>query len=431
VLAIAEDHVDPHLIFVGTEFGLHFTSQGGGHWIRLKGGLPTIAVRDLAIQKQMNDLVVGTFGRGIYVLDDYTPLRGLRSEMLATESLLLPIRDALLYIQTRPYGGRGKAFQGGAFYTADNPPFGATFTYYLKEEIKTQKQTRHDAEKEAARKGGPPPYPPADRLRAEEEEEAPAILLTIADGSGHPVRTLTGPVAKGFHRVSWNLRRPAASLPRPRPREVDEDLFFEEPSGPLGVPGVYHISLAKRVGGVVTPLTGPREFTIVPDPASAPDTSDRLALAEFQQQVARLERAVSGALEAANALSGRLEQVKRALDQTPSAKEAWKQEVRALERRNRDILRALRGDAILRARNENTPVSIVERVQEIVNDERLSLARPTTTQRESYKIASREFSQELAKLRTLIDVDLRQLEKDLDAVGAPWTPGRLPEWQDR
>jgi hypothetical protein len=161
------------------------------------------------------------------------------------------------------------------------------------------------------------------------------------------------------------------------------------------------------------------------------DPAERKALFEFQLQVARLQRAVSGALEAANSLNGRLEQIRRAVDHTPAVDAKWKEAVRSLEKRNHDILRALRGDVALRARNENTPVSIVERVGEIVESQRLALARPTTTQREQYRIASHEFAGELGKLRSLIDVDLRQLEKALDAAGAPWTPGRLPQWGDQ
>ena len=108
--------------------------------------------------------------------------------------MLFPVKSALLYVPTRQYGLRGKGFQSSAFFTADNPPFGATFTYYLKETIKTQKQRRQEAEKEAAKKSTPPPYPSAEQLRAEAEEEPPVIQLTVTDSSGRPVRTLTGPV---------------------------------------------------------------------------------------------------------------------------------------------------------------------------------------------------------------------------------------------
>src|SRR5687768_7771604 len=130
VLAIAEDHVNSNLLFTGTEFGVWFSIDGGEKWIQLKGGMPTIAVRDLNIQKRENDLVVGTFGRGIYILDDYTPLRLLKPEMLRQEAAVFPIKDALMYIQSQPLGGRGKSFQGERYYTADNPPFGATVTWY-------------------------------------------------------------------------------------------------------------------------------------------------------------------------------------------------------------------------------------------------------------------------------------------------------------
>ena len=159
--------------------------------------------------------------------------------------------------------------------------------------------------------------------------------------------------------------------------------------------------------------------------------TDRKALLEFQQKVTRLERAVSGALDAANSLNTRLEQIKRALDHTPGSQSAWKEAVRTLEKRNGEILLALRGDQILRNRNENTALSIAERVGGIMEGERLSLARPTTTHVEQYQIAGDEFRNVLAKLRSLIEVDLRKLEQALDKIGAPWTPGRLPDWTDK
>jgi hypothetical protein len=427
VLAIAEDHADPNLLFVGTEFGLFFTPDGGKKWIRLKGGLPTIAVRDLAIHKGENDLVVGTFGRGIYVLDDYSLLRGLKPESLQKEATLFAVRDALLFVPTRQYGLRGKAFLGESFYAAENAPFGATFTYYLKEEIKTKKQQRLAAEKKAEA----PRYPTKDELRAEAEEEAPAILLTVADADGHEVRTLTGPVSAGFHRISWDLRDPAALLPRPRPPDAEDDVFAPPPGGPLVMPGRYSVTLSKRVGGQVTKLAGPAEFAVAPEGANAMDVAALKELREFQAKLAKLQRAVSGTLSAANDLAARLDQLRRAVDQTPGAKAEWASKVRDLERRTREVLRALRGDVALRARNENTPTSISERVEYAVDASRLSLARPTATQREAYRIAGEEFAAELAKLRQIIKDELPELEKAMEAAGAPWTPGRLPEWKDK
>jgi photosystem II stability/assembly factor-like uncharacterized protein len=431
VLALAEDHVEPDLLFAGTEFGLFFSRDGGKKWLRLKSGLPTIAVRDLAVQRQMNDLVVGTFGRGIYVLDDYTPLRTLTPKDLESDTLLLAARPAQLYIPTRQYGLRGKAFQGAAFYTAENPPYGAVFTYYLKEPIRTRKQLRQEEEKKAIEAKKDIPYPTKEDLRAEDEEEPPTMLLTVTDPDGNILRRLTGPVTAGIHRVAWDLREPAAELPQPHPGEVDEDLFFEPPAGPLVMPGRYRVSLSKRVAGVETPLELTQEFEVVVPSVVARDPADLRILNEFQQKVRRLQRAVAGALQVANRVTDRLSDVKRALDATPGLAPKWQDTVRALEKRDRAILRALRGDVTLRQRNENTPPSIAERVETIVDAQRFSLSKPTATQREEYTIASEDFTAELAKLRQLVEADLKELDRALDTAGAPWTPGRLPEWKEK
>jgi photosystem II stability/assembly factor-like uncharacterized protein len=427
VLAIAEDHQDPSLLFVGTEFGLHFSRNGGKKWLRLKGGLPTIAVRDLAVQRQMDDLVVGTFGRGFYVLDDYSALRHLTPELAEHDCALLPVRTSYLYIPTRQYGLRGRGFQGASFYTADNPPFGAVFTYYLKEPLRSHKEQRQEAEKKAGKK---PAYPSKEELRAEDEEEAPAILLTVSDADGTPLRTLTGPVTAGVHRMAWDLREPAAELPRPRPTGAAEDVFLPEPGGPLVMPGRYRVAMAKRVDGVVTSLGAPVEFEVVVPTAVSRDVADVRALGEFQRKVARLQRAVAGALQVANRTEARLADIKRAVDHTPGINPHWHSRVRDLEKQDREILRALRGDVTLRQHNENTPPSIAERVESIVEEERFWLGRPTATQREAFAVASAEFTEELGKLRTLVDVELKELDKALDQAGAPWTPGRLPEWKD-
>ena len=118
--AIEEDHVDPNLIFIGTEFGVFFSNDGGDYWKQLKAGLPTIAVRDITIQRRENDLVLGTFGRGFFVLDDYSPLRKVKPEDLNKDAQLFAIRDALLFEKSVPLGLPGKSFQGDSYYTAEN-----------------------------------------------------------------------------------------------------------------------------------------------------------------------------------------------------------------------------------------------------------------------------------------------------------------------
>src|SRR5207248_3249199 len=206
--------------------------------------------------RKTNDLVIGTFGRSIYVIDDYSPLRMLRPEYTAKSAILFPVRDAVLYVPSAQFGGAGKAFLGSSFYTAENPAYGATFTYYLKDALKTRKQIRKDAEKAAEKKGEPVPYPTPEELRLEAEEEAPTVFLVVSDSEGNVVRTVFGPVTEGTHRVTWDLRDPAATLPPAGPvREADDD---DDPrprgAGPLAAPGKYSAALFKRYRGEVTQI---------------------------------------------------------------------------------------------------------------------------------------------------------------------------------
>lgn len=431
VLAVAEDHANPNLLFVGTEFGLFFSVDGGGKWVQLKGGLPTIAVRDLVIQKRESDLVVGTFGRGIYVLDNYAPLRMVKADILQQEAALFPVKDAMMYVLAQPLGGRGKGFQGETFYTADNPPYGAVFTYYLKQPLRTRRQQRREAERDAERRGQAARMPTAEDLRAEEEEDPPAIVFTISDSTGRVVRRLTGPASPGINRVAWDLRYPAPTLAAQRPADADDDFFFEPPGGPMVMPGKFTVALAKRVGGVVTPLGAPQTFTVYVEGQHQMTPEDHAALVEFQQKVARLQRAMTGTLDIANQVRTRMGLIKRALQETPGADAKLLDDAVSIERRTNDILHALRGDTSARQRNENLPPSISERVGAIVSSSRMSTAKPTGTQRNQYEIAAKEFEQALAQLRSLVEGDLARLERAMEAAGAPYTPGRLPEWRDQ
>lgn len=428
VYCIAEDHVDPNLLFVGTEFGLFVTLDGGKKWHRIKNGLPTIQVKDLCIQRKMDDLVIGTFGRGIYIIDDYSPLRMLPSAITRKDAFLFPVRDAQLYIPSSQYGGAGKAFQGASFYTAENPPYGATFTYYLRDALKTRKQLRQEAEKAAERKGQPVPYATPEELRLEAEEEAPTVFVLIAEAEGNTVRTVFGPTTAGMHRVTWDLREPGATLAAGGPMAEDNDDPRPRGAGPLVAPGKYKATLFQRYRGEVRQLAGPVEFNVVLDTLGNPDPKDVAEQVAFHRQVLKLSRAVTGATNVSTELGTRLDAIRRALDVAPKADEAAKTQVRQMIEQNRAILRALRGDTVLAARNENVPLSISDRVGYAGRASVQSLTKPTTTQKEQYAIAAKEFATELAKLKQLADVDLPALEKKLDAFGAPWTPGRLPVW---
>ena len=429
VYALAEDSVNPNLLFAGTEFGAFFTIDGGQHWVPLKGGLPTIAVRDMVMQAREGDLVIATFGRGFYVLDDISALRQIKTESLDQTAALFPVKDSLLYIERHPLGGPKKAYQGDAFYTADNPPYGGVFTAYLKEKLKTKKEKRQDAEKEAAKKNQTLPYPTKDELRAEAEEVTPELYFIVYDESGVPIRRVEGSIDSGFQRAAWDLRYPPVSLHEHI--EEGEDFLPAGATGPLVISGNYSVRTFQRIDGAVTELAGAQNFKVVADGTSSLSASDRSAQEEFQRKVARLYRAVSGAVHTAEDVQARLKDIRAALRETPAAEKQLSAAADSIEQKNRAILRALSGDTEMQKRNEPVPSSINDRVQAIMEGERFSLAKPTQSHIDDYNIASGEFADQLGKLRALVEVDLVKLEKDMEAAGAPWTPGRVPEWSEK
>lgn len=451
VYAIAEDYKDPKLLFAGTEFGLYFTKIGGEKWIPLRNGLPTIMVRDLTIQKQMDDLVIGTFGRSIYILDDYSPLREATAETLNKESALFPVKTALSYIPGSIFGG-GKGDQGENYFTAPNPPMGAVITYNLKEGYRTKAQERQQRERAAVQRGETSPYPTSEQLRAEAEEEAPTILMTVTDASGKVVRRMEEPATAGIHRVTWDLRGQSPNLP---PAAIagagggrggrggagagagagaggggEEPPAFAGRGGGAGslvVPGKYTVALAKRIDGVVTPLPGSQTFEVAAEGVSTRE--DRVALSDFEAKLARLQQALTATQESAAEAATRLSSIRRAVDATPSLSPKLHEQTLMLQKQLDDINLALRGDTIWRSHNEGVPASIAEHAQAAAAPVRGTTGHPTKTAAEQYQIASDGLALEIPKLRRLLDVDIKALEKQLDAAGAPPTPGRLPDWK--
>ncbi len=194
VLVVREGLENPNLLFAGTEFGIRTSVDGGAHWIKVGEGLPTVAVDDIAIHPREHDLVVGTHGRSLWIIDDITPLEHWSSATTAESLSFFPPRGALAF-HTMGLGG----IWGNRMFRAKNPPFGAYFNYYV----------------------------------ASEYEDG--VSLTVADSSGKTLRKLTGPGTPGLHRVVWDLQ---AGEPRERidrPEWQDQPLFV--------APGRYTVTL--------------------------------------------------------------------------------------------------------------------------------------------------------------------------------------------
>lgn len=413
VYVIREDHKNPNLLYAGTEYGVFFSADQGESWTQLKNGVPTIMVADMAIQKQHDDLVLGTFGRGFYILDDLEILRSLAATDLEQPATLLPITDAALYVESSPDPG----WQGARFWTADNPDVGARIFYHLKESTTTREQRRKKAEAALRKEGEDVFYPAWDSLRAEDLEEDPKVMLTLMDAEGRVVRRLTGSASAGLHSMTWNLRYPSSA-----------PVTFGGNNGPYVAPGTYTASLALHADGAITALGESQSFEVYPlFGTMTPRTPEVVA---FQEQSARLQRAVFGASSALSEANERIEDLQTALQRTTADVSAIEADLNQLKENLRGVREQLSGDPTRGRRNEPSPRSLMSRMFRITGGAwSTSIQDVTGTQRRQYEIVSEQFDDIIAQLRQLLETDLTRIEAAAEAAGAPWTSGRLPTWQ--
>lgn len=421
VYTLKQDHVNPQLLFCGTEFGCYFTVDGGQKWIALKSGLPTIMVRDIEIQRRENDLVLATFGRGFFVLDDYSPLREIKADLLEANRMF-SIKKGLMFQTVSKMGVSGRAFQGANFYTAPNPEYGVSFTFHLKEELKSKKSQRQKSDREAAKAGKDTPYPSWEDLKNEDREVAATRWLTIRDSAGAVVRKLPASTERGLQRVTWDYRHSGPSGGGRRRRGGG--------GGPVAIPGKYTVEVSQMVDGEVSELIAKSEFEI--EPLTFGDTSEinRAAIRDFAKQVYKLANAVNAATELANEASERLEAIEGL---TKSASEVdpnlWK-EIRRLQVRLLDVQEKFSGDPTRTKRNEDAMPGLQSRLSNAMMGALGSTTGPTGTHRRQYEIAGQEFEAALVELNKLLDGDIPAMLKRFDALGAPWTPGRpIPSWR--
>ncbi len=427
VWRLVQDHVKSDLLFAATEFGIFFTIEGGEKWIQLPGGVPTISFRDLAIQRRENDLVGASFGRGFYVLDDYTPLRHINEGAMEQEALLFPVRKAPWYFERRPLGDDGQASLGAAYFVADNPPFGAVFTYHLADGLKSLEEQRREEEKKLEKDWKDTPYVGYDALERERRQPKATILLTVRDTDGNVVRTLEGPAKAGFHRVAWDLSYPttsaierAASERRGGPSRGD--------SGFMAAPGTYSVTMSKRVDGKVTKLTGPVQFDVVRVFEGVLEGSSPTDVAAFMGQIAELQRGVTAADEAMELTFKSVEELERALARSTVDPGTLDTELEALKQKLYELDQALSGNRSIGALGHPQAPTVSRRLRVASMGGSMSDYGPTATHRRAYEIARQEFGEIEVGLRQLIDVDLPALEAKMEAAGVPWSPGRpLPQ----
>ncbi|WP_116128044.1 WD40/YVTN/BNR-like repeat-containing protein [Lewinella sp. IMCC34183] len=425
VYTVAEDHEDPNLLFCGTEFGAFFSPDAGEHWIALRSGLPTIAVRDIEIQRGENDVVIGTFGRGFYVLDDYSPLRNLGPETFAGDAVIFASRDPWLYVQRTPIGLRDKGHLGSSLFRSDNPDYGAAITYYVREAPKTLRAQRQERERAIMERKESVYYPSIDSLRLEQEQEDPFFLVTVSDAEGRVIRQLKRPATSGMQRFHWDLRYPPAEPVNSRYTPAPDVLFGSESKGQLVTPGTYTLRLRQFFDGEMTDLAGPVSFDVkYLDEATFP-TQDWGEYRRFTGEVAALTKAVSALGDIRRDLDQRVSALEKAALETTNNPETALTDIYAIKGRLADFTTALYGDRTLSSLEIETPPSVAQRIGSVKYGMWDVTSAPTTTYRDNIRIASAQLPPLVEQLRG-IERSILSLEGELEQQGAPYTPGRWP-----
>ena len=423
VHCIQQDYINPELIFAGTEFGVFFTIDDGKNWIRLKSGIPDVQIRDMAIQKREGDLVVASFGRGFYILDDYSALRSLKKENLDKDAYIFPVKDALMYLQ-----GDSKYGQWSTVFAAKNPDFGATITYYIKEVPKTKKEIRQEKEKELFKKGEPIPQPSDADLRTEKQQIDPYLTFTISDEKGNPVRIIHKSVSKGINRLAWDLRYQST-------RAVNADKYdplTDNGSGILAMPGKYTVNMSLTAGGETKQLAGPVDFITKPLENTTLPAVNRQAVIAFHQKVADLTRIMQGTEEYAYNLNNKVLSILQAINSTPAAPPDLQKKARDIQVQLDVILNQKFNRQSARPSDEENPpapVTLNQRLGKLSWISFGSTGDPTQTQRDAYSILLDEFPPVYEQVKQIGETEVPQLEKAMESIGAPVTPGRLPEWK--
>lgn len=421
VWVIKQDPKDENLLFVGTEFGLYFSYNKGENWIPLKGGVPTIPFRDIELHERDGDLVGASFGRGFYVLDDYTSLREINKTIAAKKNALFAVRDAWWYVPSVPMQAKGMPTLGSSFYVADNPEFGAVFTYYIEGIPKTAKELRQTSERLDRQENKDVVFPGYEALRLESNESAPEVLLLISDDNGTPVRWLEGSKRKGIQRTSWDLTRPAPNAIR-LSQPAFKPPWAGDAKGPYAGVGKYQVQLFIEHNGVLVPQGMLQSFEVKAVPTFDQET-DLEDVSSFQKQTSELRRRISIVGGQLNDVGQSLRFIKQALKETPKAGADHYNEYNRLNDALNTMRVQLYGDPIRRELSESTFPSIAGRVGQVSGGHWNTRQAPTKTFRDNLEMASTQFETFQNDLKVFLD-DFADFEKVLEDIGAPFTKGR-------
>jgi photosystem II stability/assembly factor-like uncharacterized protein len=423
VYCIAEDAKWSGLIYAGTEFGLFFSTDMGKNWNPVKADLPVICIRDIEIQDAADAMILATFGRGLYIIDNLQWMRDL-VKLAETKAPQVPQAS---FLEARPYkvrnlatplGHKGKSFQGAAFYTADNPKEGLQINWYLNRDYKTLREMRKEREAELIKNGKSTPYPTRDSLIIEDQQKAAYQLMQITDKTGTLVRVQQFPAQKGLHQFIWDGKLNSTSAVNFRSPDPENPYDGPDASAPAP-PGKYFVQIMLFHEGKTDSLSAKKEIELL-----GPSLADE----SFNQQVSELRKVTSGIDSYLNYATEKINYYRAAIIGKPNDYAELIKRCDKLEKEMASIKTKMYGNTRLAQLEFETKPGLSGRIDGIVYNLWSTTQAPSTTYREQLELVKSELEPVYAACLA-VENEIKQLDKFLDTLGAPATPGRLPEWK--
>ena len=413
VWRIVQDHVNKNLLFAATEFGVYASLNAGTAWQKLPG-TPTLPFRDLTIQKRENDLVAASFGRGFYVLDDYSALREMTAENLKRKGKLFAPRAAKWYVPRSNVGNTG-----ADYFFSKNPTFGAVFTYHLSDDFSTKKEARKKREKELNKKKLNVPFPGWDALDLEKDEKGAKVLLTIQDPQGNIIKKISAKAKKGSNRIAWDLKHF-------NPFSIPENGKIKKGgynSGALAIPQAYTATLYLEDNGVVNQLDKPIVFDVKPIREGVLQGVSHQQYDEYRNNLSALIKKLDVLEDVLERSEEKLMALKTALNNSNIAPGPINKEIQALQKEAIAIKKSVEGSPSKDEIGERTPPSIQTHLR-VAYRGMMSTYGPTPLHQKSMALGKKMTLEIEAKIISLQNDKIKPLEQKLKTLGAPYIQGQ-------
>ena len=410
VWRMVQDPVKKNLLFAATEFGIYTSLNGGTSWQKL-GGAPTISFRDLTIQKRENDLVAASFGRGFFVLDDYSALREFTEDNLSQKGKLFTPRTAKWFVPRSNIGNTG-----ADYYFAKNPTYGAVFTYHLADEYQTAKEVRKEKETSLNKNKADIPFPGWDALDAERQEKAAQVVLSIQDSQGNVINKISQKASQGSHRMAWNFSHF-------NPYSISDSPSSYRGGGALAKPGTYQASLSLVQNGEVTPLDGPISFEVKALREGVLKGISHEEYNAYLTEITQVYKSISAVRDVLSESGKMHKAMVTALAQAKILPGTLEPKLEALKLDLTRINQSISGSPSRREVGERNPAGIQSFLSNAMVGLRNSYG-PTPLHKKSLKIAKELLVQLRAEVKSISEVRIPEIEAALKAADAPYILGQ-------